>query len=869
MATAAVTELLEREELLEALGESLGRASSGVGELVLLAGEAGVGKTALVRTFCADVGPDVRVLSGACDPLFTPRPLGPFVDIAHHVGGALAAAVREGGPHEVARALAGECTGMVSIVLLEDLHWADEATLDVLRLLARRVAETGMLLLATYRDDGLDAGHPLLFVLGQLPRGPSLQRLAVERLSPEAVAELAAPREVDAAELYRKTGGNPFFVTEVLASSAVEIPPTVRDAVLARTARLDHAARGLLEAAAVLRPQAELWLLESIASWDAGALDRCLASGVIASTASGVAFRHELARLAVEDALPPHRRRELHQRALAALESATDPDVDRVAHHADAAGDADAVLRYAPIAAERAAARGAHRESSTHYARALRFRERLPLEEQASMLLRRSRECYLTDQQEDAAADARSAIECYRALGDLRREGKAFAWLSGVLWCPGRTTESRAAGHAAVALLEQLPPGRELAAAYGNVAALRLDLEDLAGTRAWATRALELAQEVGDERIVCHELDTIATIEFLKGLPDGRAKLERALELAKELGSDDLIGRCYMHLAQGAVRQRMHDAAASAIGAGLAYFEERGFLLWRLYLLAYRAQLELEQGRWDEAAATAGSILRERWISTMPRTLALTVLGLVRARRGDPEHRPLLDAALELSAHTGELQRLAPAAAARAEVDWLIGSVGGVGGETRKALALAVARRSPWFVGELAVWRRRAGIVEEVAAELPAPYAALLAGDAARSAALWDRLGCPYDAALARIDAGDEESLRHAHEQLLALGARVTAAIAARRLRELGVRGLPRGPRAATRANAAELTERELEVLSLLATGLRNAQVAERLVISRRTVDHHVASVFRKLDVHTRGEAVSVAGRLGLLTEPR
>jgi DNA-binding CsgD family transcriptional regulator/tetratricopeptide (TPR) repeat protein len=866
--TVSATGLLEREHLLAALEAAIEGAAAGGGELVLVAGEAGIGKTALLRVFCEDHS-DVRVLYGACDPLFTPRPLGPFVEIGERVGGRFAAAVREAGPHEVAAALVEECSAAPSIVVLEDLHWADEATLDVLRLLARRIESTSALVVASYRDDELEPSHPLRFVLGQLPSGRALRRLSIERLSAEAVAALAAPHQVDAAELHRKTSGNPFYVSEVLEASTDEIPQTVRDAVLARMARLDADARAVLEAAAVLRPQAELWLLESLAGDSIASLERCLTSGMLTSIANGVTFRHELARLAVEESLAPNRRLALHRAALAALATVSEPDVDRLAHHADAAGDGEAVLRYAPLAAERAAARGAHREAAAHYARALRFADHVEPLELASLALRRSKECYVTDQQDEAIAEAQRAIECYRAIGDRRREGKAYCWLSNILWCPGRTAEAAEAARTAVALLEQLPPTRDLAVAYGNVATVRMDAEDLGGTLTWATRALELGRELRDDAIVCHELDTMGAIEFLNGQAGGREKLERSLGLARELDSEELIGRVSMHLAKAAVRQRMHAYASRYIDAGLAYFAERGYLLWRLYLLAYRSEIELQQGRWDDAARTADLILRERWISTLPRTIALTVLALVRARRGDPGYRPLLDAALELAEGRDEPQRIAPVAAARAEVAWIEGRPELVADETDAAFALAIQRRSAWFVGELATWRRRAGADAETDVAVAAPYAALAAGAATRAAELWDDLGCPYDAALAHADAADEASLRLAHERFLSLGATPVAAIVARRLRARGARSVPRGPREAARANPARLTRRELEVLALIAEGRRNAEVADRLVVSTRTVDHHVAAAFRKLDVHTRGEAVVVARRLGLLDEPR
>jgi DNA-binding CsgD family transcriptional regulator/tetratricopeptide (TPR) repeat protein len=862
--TASGLRLLEREEQLDALRAARDDALAGRGRLVLLAGEAGVGKTALLRSFCDENGLPARW--GACDPLFTPRPVGPFVDIAEQLGDRFGAVVTAGGPYDIARTLIAECNTGPTVVVLEDLHWADEATLDVVRLLARRVADAPLLLIASYRDDELGPTHSLRVVLGQLPAGREIQRLRIEPLSIDAVATLAASSEVDPGELHRRTGGNAFFVTEVLQSPVAAIPPSVRDAVLARTAGLDGASRSVVEAAAISRPEAELWLLDALVDCAPRTVEVCLASGVLVATSSGVTFRHELAREAVEESLPPGRRVALHRAVLTALESNAPTDVERLAHHADAAGDPDAVLRYAPVAAERAAARGAHREAADQYARALRHREHLSLEQEAGLARMRSRECYLTDQQEEAVAEAQRAIDAYHELGDRRREAAAYRRLSSVLWCPGRTRESAEAAHTAVALLEQLPAGRDLAVAYGEVAALRMNAEDLDGTVEWATRGIDLARTLGDERVVWDHRRLIANVEFLHGDPEAKAMLEESLVRARRLGEEDLLGGVLILLSQGAARQRRHADALGFIDEGLEYFRERGVLLWRLYLLAARAQVELQQGRWDEAAETATGIIRERWISTMPRTIALSVLGLVRARRGDPGYLPLLDQARDLAAETGELQRLAPVASALAEVHWLSGRTDDVEHDTAEVFALSVERESAWLAGELAAWRRRAGIADgDVDVGVAPPYAALLAGDARRAAELWDDLGCPYDAALALHDAGDVESLRRAHDRFVELDARGAATTVARRLRSLGARSVPRGPRATTRRNPAQLTDRELDVLRLLGEGLRNSEIAEQLVLSTRTVDHHVSAVLRKLAVEHRGEAVAEARRRGVL----
>lgn len=365
--------LIEREVELETLRRLLASVTAtGAGRLVLVAGEAGIGKTALVRRFCDLQGKSTRVLWGTCEPLLTPRPMGAVWDVADATGAGLRELLTRGArPYEVAGALLGELrTGAPLVLVMEDLHWADEATLDVMRLLGRRVATVPALVVASFREDELDRAGELRIVIGELPGRP--HRLKVARLSREAVTELAQPYGVDGRELYQKTGGNPFFVTEVLEAGAVEIPDSVRDAVLARAARVSAPARALLQAVAVLPGRAELWLVSALTRGLTGHLEECLASGMLIEADSGVAFRHELARLAVEQSLAPDRRLKLHQAALIALAARPegDPDPVRMAHHAEAIADREAILRWAPKAAAQAASVAAHRQAEAHYARA-------------------------------------------------------------------------------------------------------------------------------------------------------------------------------------------------------------------------------------------------------------------------------------------------------------------------------------------------------------------------------------------------------------------------------------------------------------------------------------------------------------------
>jgi DNA-binding CsgD family transcriptional regulator len=848
-------ELLERDAQLASLDGFVAEAAAGRGRLVLVFGEAGAGKTSLLRRFSAEAPADI--LWGSCDPLSTPRPLGPLVEIAGDAGGDLEEAVARGAaPYEIVDALPSPSSiATAVVVVLEDLHWADEATLDVLRLLARKVETTRTMVVGTYRDDEVDRNHPLRIALGEIARRPAVERIAVTPLSQAAVAELAAPAGVDPAELYLKTAGNAFFVTEILATGDGAIPPTVVDAVLARAARLTTGARAVIDAVAITPPHTEPWLLEALVD-DTTELDDCIGSGMLVYPRDGIQFRHELARLAVERSIAPQRRLGLNRRALAALRSPPtgEPDLARLAHHAEAAGDACAVLEFAPAAGNRASTAGAHREAAALYDKALRHADALERAERADLLRRFAEESYLTDRMADAVLALEEAVESYRQLGDSLREGDTVRRLSSILWCPGRSAESRTQGLAAVAMLETQPPGPELVLAYAQLWFIsRMGLRHQEAD-AWSRRAVELAERLGRPDMLAHALWTTA-------------KTERAMELARQEGLHELIADLLLRLCATALSQHSYDVGFTYVEEGIDHCVRHGNDLILRYFLAEQARAQLDLGDWDAAADSAGHVLRLRAVSTFPRITSLVVIGLIRARRGDPEAEPLLEEAQELAVLSGELLRLAPVAAARAEVAWLAGTPDRIADITADAFELALQLDDRGIIGALARWRRRAGLVDPISGHIPEPYALELDGQWKPAAAAWDRIGWPYDAALALLESDDEAALRAAHDKLQRLGAKRAAGIAARRLREQGARGIPSGPRASTRRNPAGLTSRELDVLRLLVDGLRNAEIAERLFLSPRTVDHHVSAILRKLEAETRGQAAAAAERLGVLKD--
>ena len=864
--------LLERAEQLAALESCWSLVTSEHhGRIVVVGGESGAGKTALVRAFCDGRRATVPVLSGAADALHTARPLGPFQDIAR-AGGPLEQAIEQAvRPFEVVTAVLTELAGQLPAVLvLEDLHWADEASLDVLRLLARRLDAQPLLVIVTYRDDEVGSTHSLRLLLGELPA--SLSRVRVPPLSATAVAELAGPQGVDGAELYAKTSGNAFFVTEVLAASGDRIPESVRDAVLARVARLGPASHTALETVAVVPQQAELWLLDQVAPGSGDGLDPCISAGILQMSGDAVAFRHDLARLAIEESVPPGRRRALHARLVRALAHPPNgrPDAARLAHHADAASDGPAVVTYARQAATVAAAVSSHREAAGQYARMLRYAGYLDEAELAEVYAAHSRESYLADDGDTAIASAQAAADRHRALGNRLAEADAMLWLATVQRMDGRLGDAETSMTEALRILDAAPAGPGLARAYAAAALAAMSSGDIEEAVTAGDRAMRLADELADLPTYIHALITVATVqmEFAERFDEGRANMQRAIELATRESLHELVGRAYNNLAYEAFARYDLDLAESTVRAAVAHATAHGVDLWLRVALGSLAEVQLARGDWDDAADSARQVLA-RPGTAVPRMGPLTVIGLIRARRADPDPWGPLDDALDIAQGTGELQMIVPVAAARAEAAWLEGRPDGVLAESESAVRRAIAAGDAWALADLAHWRRLAGADDELPELRDSPRLLQLTGRPELAADRWSALGYPYEAALALAESGTEPALRQALTELQQLGATAAAAVVARRLRDRGARHIPRGPRPSTATNAAHLTRREVQVVTLVAAGLGNAEIAQRLFLSEKTVGHHVSAVLRKLGVASRANAASEAVRRGLVPAPK
>jgi DNA-binding CsgD family transcriptional regulator len=852
-------DLLEREDVLGQLATWLAEVPRGGGRVVLVGAEAGLGKTVLLREF-ARRHPRARFLWGACDALFTPRPLAPVLDVARQAEGPLLQAVRSRADRdEIFDAALDELERRPAVLVFEDLHWADEATLDFVKLLGRRVAGTRALVVLTYRDDEVRSGSPLQTVLGDLPR-PTTRRLTLAPLSAEAIAALAGDAGPAVQEVLRVTAGNPLFVTEVLAAPGAKVPGTIREAVLARAARLTPGARRIAEVVSVVPAAAEGWLVEALLHPDADDVEDCLRIGMVQHRDGSIAYRHELVRRAMEESLPGARRRELHAAVLEALETRSDIASARLAHHAVGAENGAAVRRYAIDAAAQAAGVGAHREAAAHYVAALKQVAADDLAARADLHEKLSYEYYLTDRIALALEHRRAALEAWTSLVQPLRLGDAQRWLSRLSWFLGRRVDAERYSRDAIATLEALPVGRELALAYSNQAQLDMLAFHSEAAVDWATRAIDLAQSLHDEEVICHALNNRGAALLLEDADDGRDDLERSLRIALEHNFQEHAARAYTNLASTAVAARQYELGRKYLAEGIAYCEPRDLDSWRLYMLAWQARERFECGAWLEAGDAAETVLAVT-AAPIARLPALTTLAHLRLRRGDPDVDSPLAEARELAATASEIQRTSPLLSALAERAWLAGELEHMVPALQRGLELARAQRSPWITGDIVAWLWRAGAPAALALPVAEPYALELAGRWREAALHWQQSGCPFEAAWVLAVHGDEDALREALAEFDRLGAGPAAQFTRRRMRETGVRRVPRGSRATTLNNPYRLTRREAQILELMCDGLRNAAIAKRLFLSTRTVDHHVSAVLTKLGVATRAEAIALAGR--------
>lgn len=862
--------LVEREVLLDELIDIATEAGRGRGKVILLSAEAGGGKTTLLNALRQASNQTHHWVWGGCDALITPRPLGPLHDMAEGLGPAVVAHLRQPSePSELYKIVLNglEQMPLPTLLVFEDVHWADHATLDLIKFLGRRIAFMNVVLLASFRDDEVGEDHYLRQVLGELPSGAT-QRVQLPPLSDSAIAQLAEDADVDPQGIAEVTNGNPFFVTELIAArrtSGAQLPSSIRDAVAARLTHIPAGTRELLELISIVPAAVSASMVEALVG-PAGAddIDIGLQRGLLEQDERGVLrFRHELARLATLDTIPAARKRACHLQVLQVLTSrGADTAIDQVVHHAAGALDGPLVLRYAPQAATVAAQSGAHLEAAAHLATALRFVDEAEPELAASLYERWAYEASLAARIDDEVLEARRhAITLWRMLERDEKVGENLRALSRLHWYRGEAAEATRFSDQAIRVLESTPPSAEHAMAYSLRSQLHMLNDQMGDAVQWGRRALDLAEKFSAINVRIHALNNVGTALAFRDNAEGVDMLEESLALALSRNRHEDAARAYNNLAEYAVEFRRFDLAEQALGDGIAFDIEHDLDSWTYYLSGRLAQLRLDQGRLADANKIAQGVMEREPLTLLMKLPAGLVRSRTALRLGDAAAMSQMLDVLKDALATDELQHVVPARLGLIEAAWLF-DLNDLAQEHMTALlALSESDRHPWNIGERAVWARRLGLGDMgVPADLPEPYVLELAGQPQAAFAAWQALGLPYAGAIALTQSPGHSDLVQALQIFEDIGAEAGIA----KIRRLSsARGLDaqlpnrrRGPYKGARDHPLGLTTREQEILSLLAKGYTNREISDRLSRSQRTVEHHVSAVLGKLNASSRIAAV-------------
>jgi DNA-binding CsgD family transcriptional regulator/tetratricopeptide (TPR) repeat protein len=853
------TGLLERDRELGTLRDAA--ASAAVerrGSVVLLAGEAGIGKSSLVQTWAEGLGGGVRVLVGWCDDFLTRRPLGPLHDIARATADPLREAITRADTSAVLDAMLVELDHPLraTALVLEDVHWADEATLDVVRYVGRRIERLPALLVLTYRDDAVDADHPLHGVIATLPRGV-VHRTQLRPLSASAVSMLTANTPLDAAEVARVTAGNPFFVTEILREGG-RVPASVADAVRAQVQTLPTAARSIVERLSILPAGADRDLLQPL-----GVVPEALAAaearGVLVVTEHEVRFRHELARLAVQATLPAATRIGHHEAVLDRLLSLDREDTELL-HHAMEAGRGEVVADRGPRAAHQAFRAGANREAASHQRNVLAYAHLLEPTVHAQLLEEQAWTLYNLHRFDEAVLAAEAAVAVRAELGDPVAHGRALTVLSRMRFLANEPEAAIATVEAAAELLDR--EDDEEVRVEGLVAR--------AVTYAMVEHPAELAMQLTERAVhVTSQLDR-SDLRSLAlnyravslcaggGTPDLQ-DFHEAIRLALQGGHLELAARAYANLTFELLLSREpSQATLPLLAEALAFCEDHDFPSHAFDVRARQAAVVCALGRWEEAERDLRALRETSEQRGLIDLIALESLARIAVRRGDEDADAVLEGAWKLAVRSGAAPYIGLIGVIRLERAWLHAAP-----DAAACLAdLPLERLRPRLRAEALRYAQLAGLEVDVPPDVAEPWASGLRGCWETAAAAWRADQRPYELAVELLASDEVGPTLEALRLFDDLGAAPAARLGRQRLREQGVRRVPRGPQPATREHPAGLTARQAEVLDRLSQGLTNVQIADELVLSVRTVDHHVAAVLQKLGVSSRQEAAARAATL-------
>lgn len=864
-------ELLERDDHLATLEWHYQQVKQGLGHTIFLGGEAGIGKSSLVNHFVKMKSGEACAYVGSCDSLFTPRPLGPLYDVASQVSPDFIEFLRDEKDRTlVFTALLQKITASQKPILLifEDVHWADEATFDLIKFLSRRIHRQKCLFLITYRDGEIYSGHPLANTFGEL-QAECFTKILLPGFSKETVRALVAKKGLTTGdEVYQLTGGNPFYVMEILANEFDQIPERVKDSILTVFHSKSEATKGLWEFLSILpSSHIELSIAKRIESDFANCIDYCITAGLIVSKPGHLSFKHELFRIAIEESLSPTKRVSLHKKMLQIIQEVSDgKNLSQLVHHARYAGEKELVAKVAPQAAQEAAAVGSHIEASKLYLTAIEFTDK----EDTNLVEwyeRYAYECYLINQMPAAIMAQQQALDIWRKRKVSLKEGDTLRFLSRLWWFEGDQTRAIDLALQAIKVLENGFPTRERAMAYSNLSQLHMLSDDREDALYWGNKAIDLGVRMCDHEIETHALNNVGSV--LLTIPtsrdQGEDKLNRSLAIALEHGLHEHAARAYASLSFFFLWLRSYDKSEKMIEEGIRYCEERDLNSWKYYIIGCKARLLLERGDWKKAEEISRGLQHNT--NSLIKVNALVVLAKLAMRQGNfTEAKLLIGDAKEIAMATNEIQRIVPVLTAELELNWMEGERMPKESIDWANTVLFKEKNHSTHFAEFSYWLKKCNSVKvDTSLKFMEPFKLEFEGNWMAAATSWKNLGCPFEQALALAD-GDVMHQKQALLVLHDLGAKGTYEIVKSKLKLMGVKNIPRGPRESTRSNPAQLTNRQIDVLVLLNEGLQNTEIAEKLFISAKTVDHHISAILSKLEVNSRSKAVREASRLGILS---
>jgi DNA-binding CsgD family transcriptional regulator len=853
--------LVEREEQLQTLGGILSDSSSNGGQVVLVSGEAGHGKTTLINSVLDDLDHRYQVLVSACEPIGVPAAFSPLFELLGTLPAQLGDDIltRAGRP-SVAAGMLDFVKNERVVLVIEDVHWADEATLGLVRFLGRRIGATMSTLIVTYRPEEIDPTHPLRVVVADL--GPAAKRIDLPPLSLDGVSRMTRGLDLDPAQVHTATLGNPFFVEEVIRHPEATVPPTVQNAVLAGAAHLREDAKELLYTVALSRDGIDIDVVIDSGFGTVADLDEAVQRRMLIASDGKVMCRHDLIQESLVASVPPLLRRSLHRQLLAALESRSIDSVRtaELAYHSVGAEDPDKAVAYSVQAAREAAGLDSNRQAAVHYTNALDFEEAMDSETLDDVLLEAARvHCALNN--------FPIAVELGSKLVDRATrdpdEGRARAWLSFFLSRYNVLDACRREALRAIDLLKHESPSEELALALAVVAWTDLVEGKKESAIERGDRASEVARQAGALDVQVHGTTTAGTARLMLGDPEGQRQVEEAAELGASLNLGEFGARAIAHVGLLGIWGGQPRNAHKEIDGAIQYTADHELEAWHVAAIGVRAFLGVILGRWDEAEADLEVVAGQR-TCRQSEVLESVTTTMLQARRGDPDAYRTAQQTFARVEGFSDLDSNVLACAVALENAWigLMPMEDAVRRyeELRQWPELAT---DPSGLGILGFWTRRLDI-DPPGDQIPGAAGMEWTGNVEGAARSWEDRGYFLEATVTRamLPGADLQSV---FSELARRGAHGTIRGLRRELQRRGVKRIPRGERPETRSNPAGLTPRQVEVLSLVADGLTNAEIAEELFITEKTAGHHVSAVLTKLGVSNRMQAAATAASNGWL----